>query len=70
MERWPFSDPCRNRTFSPPRFALMTTIFLCLIMVSIPLFLILASRPYGLQEASIIIYTLFEVFFTFVRTGS
>jgi hypothetical protein len=46
------------------------TIFLCLIVGSIPLFLLLASRPYGLQEASIITYTLFEVFFTFARTGT
>jgi hypothetical protein len=45
MERWPFSDPCRDRTFSLPRFALMTTIFLCMIVGSIPLFLLLASRP-------------------------
>jgi hypothetical protein len=69
MERWPFSDPCRSRTFSPARFALMTTIFLCSIAGSIPLFLLLVRRPYGLQEASIISYTLFEVFFTFARTG-
>lgn len=70
MEQWPFSDPCRDRTFSPPRFILMTTIFLCLIAGSVPLFLLLTSRPYGLQEASIITYTLFEVFFTFARTGT
>jgi hypothetical protein len=70
MERWPFSDPCRDRTFSLPRFALMTTIFLCMIVGSIPLFLLLASRPYGLQAASIVTYTLFEVFFTFARTGT
>jgi hypothetical protein len=69
MEQWPFSDPCRNRTFSPPRFILMTTIFLCAIVGSIPLFLLLVSRPYGLQVASIITYTLFQVFFTFARTG-
>jgi hypothetical protein len=70
MERWPFSDPCRDRTFSPPRFVLMTTIFLCLIVGSLPLFLLLTRRPYGLQEASIITYTLFELFFTFARTGT
>jgi hypothetical protein len=69
MERWPFSDPCRGRTFSFPRFALMTTIFLCSIAGSIPLFLLLVDRPYGLQVASIITYTLSEVFFTFARTG-
>ncbi len=70
MEQWPFSDPCRGSAFSPSRFILMTTIFPCLIVGSIPLFLLLASRPYGLQEASIITYTLFEVFFTFARTGT
>jgi hypothetical protein len=47
----------------------MTTIFLCSIAGSVPLFLLLVSRPSGLQVASIIIYTLFEVFFTFARTG-
>jgi len=68
--QWPHSDPCRDRTFSPPRFILMATIFLCLILGSVPLFLLLTSKPYGLQEASIITYTLFELFFTFARTGS
>jgi hypothetical protein len=70
MERWPFSDPCRSRTFSPLRFVLMTTIFLCLVVGSLPLFLLLLDRAYGLQEASIISYTLFELFFTFARTGN
>lgn len=70
MEQWPFSDPCRNNTFSLPRFALMTTIFLCSIAGSIPLFLVLVPRPYGLQMASVITYTLVEVFFTFARTGT
>jgi len=41
-----------------------------MIVGSIPLFLLLASRPYGLQAASIVTYTLFEVFFTFARTGN
>jgi hypothetical protein len=70
MEQWPFSDRCQDRTFSLPRFALMTTIFLCLIVGSLPLFLLLTRRPYGLQEASMVSYTLFELFFTFARTGS
>lgn len=70
MERWPFSDPCRKRTFSPARFLLMTTIFLGLVVGSVPLFLLLSDGPYGLQEASIITYTLFELFFTFARTGT
>jgi hypothetical protein len=68
--QWPYCDLCRDRTFSLPRFVLMTTIFLCLMVGSLPLFLLLRSTPYGLQEASIITYTLFELFFTFARTGS
>lgn len=69
MAQWPFSDPCRTRS-SRARLILMSTIFLCLIVGSLPLFLLLTSGPYGLQEASIISYTLFEVFFTFARTGT
>jgi hypothetical protein len=69
MAQWPFADPCRDVSLSNPRFIVLTTIFLCLIVGSLPLFLVLVSRPYGLQKASIITYTLFEVFFTFARTG-
>jgi hypothetical protein len=47
MERWPFSDPCRNRTFSPPRFILMTAIFLCLVAGSLPLFLRCSRRKWS-----------------------
>lgn len=67
---WAFSDPCRNSPFSLPRFLLMTAIFLGLTLGSVPLFLVLRSKPYGLQEASIITYTLFEVFYTFAKIGS
>ena len=69
MAQWPFSDPCRDVSLSNPRFIVLTTIFLCMIVGSVPLFLLLARRPWGLQAASIITYTLFEVFFTFARTG-
>jgi hypothetical protein len=69
MAQWPFSDPCRDVSLSNPRFIVLTTIFLCLIVGSLPLFLLLSTRPWGLQAASIITYTLFEVFFTFARTG-
>ena len=69
MEQWPFSDPCRHRS-SHSRLLLMSVIFLCMTVGSLPLFLLLISRPYGLQEASIIAYTLFEVFFTFATTGN
>ncbi len=65
---WPYSDPCRNMKFSLPRFALMSTIFLSMTLGSIPLFIILTKRPYGIQEASAIAYSLFEVFFTFAAT--
>ena len=67
---WPYSDPCRDTSFSFPRFALMATLFLCLIIGSLPLFFLLMKRPYGFQEASAITYTIFAVFFTFARTGT
>jgi len=69
MEQWPFSDPCRRRS-SLPRILSMSTIFLCMTVGSVPLFLLLIGRPYGLQQASIISYTLVVVFFTFATTGS
>jgi hypothetical protein len=69
MAQWPFSDPCRDVSLSNPRFIVLTTIFLCMIVGSLPLFLLLARMLWGLQVASIITYTLFEVFFTFARTG-
>lgn len=69
-EQWPYCDPCRDGTFSGARFALMTTIFLGWIVGSFALFMVLADKPYGLQEASIVAYTLFELFFTFARTGT
>ena len=69
MDQWPFSDPCRDISISHPRSDVLTIIFLCMIIGSSPLFLLLVKRPFGLQEASIITYTLFQVFFTFARTG-
>lgn len=68
MEQWPFSDPCRHKS-SRSRLLLMSAIFLCMTVGSVPLFLLLISRPYGLQDASLISYTLFVVFFTFATTG-
>jgi hypothetical protein len=68
MELWPFSDPCRDITVSLPRFALMTTVFLCWI-ASVPLSFLPGNNPFGFQEASIITNTLLVVFFTFARTG-
>jgi hypothetical protein len=67
---WPYSDPCRSTSFSFARFVLMATLFLCTTIGSVPLFLLLMKRPYGLQTASAIIYTIFAVFFTFARTGT
>lgn len=48
----------------------MATLFLCLTVGSLPLFFLLMKRPYGVQEASAIAYTIFAVFFTFARTGT
>jgi hypothetical protein len=67
---WPYSDPCRGSSFSFARFVLMATLFLSWIVGSVPLFLLLMKRPYGVQAASVIIYTIFVVFFTFARTGT
>jgi hypothetical protein len=69
MDHWPFSDPCRDLSISHPRTDILAIIFLSMILGSSTLFLLLAKRPYGLQEASTVIYTLFEVFFTFAHTG-
>jgi len=69
MDRWPFSDPCRDLSISHPRTDILTIIFLFMILASSTPFLLLVKKPYGLQEASIITYTLFEVFFTFAHTG-
>jgi len=67
---WPYSDPCRSMPFSGPRLALMTTLFLTMIIGGMLLFGLLPSWPYAIQAASAIIYTIFVVFFTFARTGS
>lgn len=48
----------------------MTTLFLCMIAGGLPLFFLLIDRPYGVQSASAIVYTIFVVFFTFARTGT
>lgn len=67
---WPYSDPCGDPSFSLERFVLMTTLFLCLTVGSLPLFFLLMKKPYGFQEASAVAYTIFVVFFTFARTGT
>jgi hypothetical protein len=67
---WPHSDPCRDRSFSFRRFVLMAALFLCMTVGTLPLFFLLMKRPYGMQAASAIVYTIFVVFFTFARTGS
>jgi len=69
LEQWPFSDPCRQKS-SGPRLLLMSAIFLLMTVGSAPLFMFLRSKPYGLQQASIISYTLVVVFFTFATTGN
>jgi hypothetical protein len=66
---WPHSDPCRGPS-SFPRLILMATLFLCMIVGSFLLFILLVDRPYGFQAASAIAYTISVVFFTFARTGT
>jgi hypothetical protein len=69
VQPWPYSDPCCGRSFSLARFALMASLFLCTILGAVPLFLMLMKRPYGLQEASAIVYTTSVVFGTFAAIG-
>lgn len=69
MEQWPFSDPCRNRKLTAPRFYLFTTIILIGFVGSMPIFLTLIWQPYGLQEASVITYTCLVLFLTFATHG-
>ena len=64
------ADPCRGMPFSFARFVFMATLFLGMIVGSLPLFILLMERPYGFQSASAIVYTMFAVFFTFARTGT
>jgi len=70
QQPWPYSDPCRGAPFSFGRLVLMATLFLGGIIGSLPLFFLLMKRPYGFQAASVIVYTIFVVFFTFARTGT
>lgn len=67
---WPHSDPCRVTSFSLARFVLMTALCLSMSVGGLVLFILLMARPYGLQEASAIVYTIAVVFFTFARIGS
>jgi len=67
---WPYSDPCRGTSFSLARFVVLATLFLSWTIGSVPLFLLLMKRPYGIQEASVVVYTIFVVFFTFASTGT
>jgi hypothetical protein len=65
---WPYCDPCREISFSLGRFVVLMTLVLCLIPGSVLLFILLMGRPYGLQEASVIVYTISEIFYTFAAT--
>lgn len=67
---WPYSDPCRGRSFSSARFLLLATLFLSWTIGSLPLFFLLMKRPYGFQGWSAVVYTVFVVFFTFASTGT
>lgn len=67
----PYCDPCRVRSFSLSRFILLATLALYLIPGSLLIFILLVDtmkRPRGLQETSAIVYTLYEVLFTFAAT--
>jgi len=48
----------------------MATLLLCMTVGSLLLFILLMDRPYGLQAASAISYTISVVFLTFARTGT
>ena len=67
---WPQSDPCRGGPFSGTRFGLMSAIFLSMIAGGISLPALLKNEPYGLQTATVVVYTLCVVFFTFAKHGS
>lgn len=68
---WPYSDPCRSRSFSWGRFLLMAALFLSLIVGGGALgFFLGVKSPYAFLAASAIVYTIFVVFFTFARTGT
>jgi len=69
-QSWPYSDPCRGASFSFARFVVLATLFLSWTIGSVPLFLFLIKRLYGVQAASAVVYTIFVVFFTFAATGS
>lgn len=63
---WPHSDPCRERSFSGARFALMSTLFVCLTAGSLALFVaFMDGAPYRLQQLSAVSYTVFATFGTF-----
>ncbi|MGH7688468.1 MAG: hypothetical protein ACREN3_02585 [Gemmatimonadaceae bacterium] len=66
---WPYSDPCRSRSFSGDRHALMATLFLGLLAGGVALSL-LTDASYKLTIASAVVYTLFVVFITFGHVGS
>jgi len=68
VQPWPYSDPCRNPRFSAGRFALLTTMFVSVVPGSIPFFLTMVDKPYGIQQASAIVYTVAVVFVTFAAT--
>src|SRR4029077_19590168 len=64
------SDPCRGTSFSFARFVVLATLFLSWTIGSVPLFLLLIKRLYGVQAASAVVYTIFVLFFPFAATGS
>jgi hypothetical protein len=61
-------DPCFERpTFSANRFFIFLPLFLTMIPGSIVLFILLAGHPYGIQFASIVVYSAAVVLYTFSK---
>lgn len=65
---WPYSDPCRGKSFSGARHALMAALVIGLVAGSVALSMLFDS-PYGLPIVSVVVYTLLVLFITFARTG-
>lgn len=65
---WPYSDPCRSKSFSAERLALMATLLIGLFAGAGALSL-LSDTTYGLGISTVLAYTLFVVFITFAHSG-
>lgn len=62
------SDPCFERpTFSTSRFVIFLPLFLTMIPGSVVLFIFLAGHPYGVQLASMVVYSAAACLYTFSK---